>query len=130
MIDKNESFELSNKQLKYLLNIIVGIFALFLLIRFVALDSNEDRINNSLENILDEGYQGVVVLKDYDESNHNNPTLYFKDKSQIAINGEFWSKIEKGDFLVKKSGETIITVYRSREKFILDNKDVIKNWIK
>jgi hypothetical protein len=130
MIDKNESFELSNKKLKYLLNIIVGIFALFLLIRFVALDSNEDRINNSLENILDEGYQGVVVLKDYDESNHNNPTLYFKDKSQIAINGEFWSKIEKGDFLVKKSGETIITVYRSREKFILDNKDVIKNWIK
>lgn len=100
---------------------------LFLLMRFVALDSREDRINTSLKNILDESYHGIVVFKDYDKNNHNNPTLYFKDKFQIGITGEFWSKIKGGDSLVKKKGETIITVYRNKEKFILDNKDVINH---
>ena len=124
----NEAFELSNKQLKYLLNIFIGIFALFLLVKFVVLDSGKDRINTSLKNILDESYHGIVIFKDYDKSNHNNPTLYFKDKSQISVFGEFWSKIKRRDSLVKKKGETIITVYRNEEKFILDNKDVIKHW--
>jgi len=124
----NEAFELSNKQLKYLLNIFIGIFALFLLVKFVVLDSGKDRINTSLKNILDESYHGIVIFKDYDKNNHNNPTLYFKDKFQIGITGEFWSKIKRGDSLVKKKGETIITVYRNEEKFILDNKDVIKHW--
>nr|WP_294926418.1 hypothetical protein [uncultured Flavobacterium sp.] len=125
---KNEAFELSNMQLKYLLNIVIGIFALFLLVKFVILDSEKDRINISLKNILDESYHGIVVFKDYDKNNHNNPTLYLKDKFQISITGEFWSKIKRGDSLVKKKGETIITVYRNKEKFILDNKDVIKHW--
>ncbi|MNR67394.1 hypothetical protein D3C85_1913540 [compost metagenome] len=56
--------------------------------------------------------------------------MYFRDKTQIGIAGEFWSKIEKGDSLVKKKGETIITVYRNKEKFVLNNKAVMKSWKK
>ncbi len=127
---KKEGLELSNKQLKNILNVVVIIFAIFLLVRFVVMDRNEDRLIISIKNIKVQNYYGVVVYKDYDKSNHNNPTLYFKDETQIGIAGEFWSKIEKGDSLVKKEGETIITVYRNKEKFILDYKDIIQSWKK
>lgn len=123
---KKEGLELSNKQLKNILSVLVAIFAIFLLIRFVVMDRNEDRLIINIKNIKEQNYYGVVVYKDYDKSNHNNPTLYFTDQTQIGIAGKFWSKIEKGDSLVKKKGETIITVYRNKEKFVLDNKDLIK----
>lgn len=124
---KKEGLEFSNKQLKNILNVVVAIFAIFLLIRFVVMDRNEDRLIINIKNIKEQNYRGVVVYKDYDKSNHNNPTLYFRDKTQIGIAGEFWSKIEKGDSLVKKKGETIITVYRNKEKFVLNNKAVMKS---
>lgn len=85
------------------------------------MDSKED----SLIYVLNEEYQGIVSCKGYDKSNRNNPKLYFKDSKVVAINGEFWSLIKKEDSLVKKKGETIITVFRNNTKFILDNKDII-----
>jgi hypothetical protein len=51
--------------------------------------------------------------------------IYLRNKTKIAVFGEFWSQIKIGDSLVKKKGETIITVYRNNVKFTLDNKDVI-----
>lgn len=125
---KDEGFEFSNKQLKNFLNIIMAIFAIFLLVRSFVFDSYENRINNFSKSIKEQSYHGVVIFKDYDKSNHNNPTLYFRDETQIGISGEFWSKIEKGDSLVKKKGETIITVYRNYEKFILDYVEIINSW--
>jgi hypothetical protein len=51
--------------------------------------------------------------------------IYLKNETKFAVFGEFWSKIEIGDSIVKKKGETIITVYRNNEKFTLDNQEII-----
>lgn len=122
---KNKSFELSEKNLKMLLTVVVFLILTYVfyvqIFRTTRMDSKED----SLIYVLNEEYQGIVSYKNYDKSNHNNPILYFKNRTEITINGEFWSKIKKGDSLIKKKGETIITVYRNNMKFTLDNKDII-----
>lgn len=124
---KNEGFELSTKQLKIILSIGTAIFAICLIFKFLILNTDEKLLDNSLKNIQEENFQGFVIDKNYDKDNHNSPTIYFKDKTKIAVFGEFWSKIMIGDSLEKKSGETIITVYRNNEKFTLDNKDIINS---
>jgi len=124
---KNEGFEISNRYLKILLTI--GVFLVFTYIIYVQIfrstriDSKED----SLIYVLNEEYHGIVSYKDYDKNNHNNPTLYFKDSTEVTINGEFWSQIKIGDSLEKKKGETIITVYRNNMKFTLENTDIINS---
>lgn len=122
---KNEGFEFSKKQLKILLTICVFLVLLYIIYVEIFRTTSMDSKENSLNYITNEQYMGTVYYKDYDKSNHNNPTLYFKDKTEIIINSEFWSKIEIGDSILKKKGETIITVYRNNEKFILDNQEII-----
>jgi hypothetical protein len=53
--------------------------------------------------------------------------IYLRNITKIVVMGEFWSEIRIGDSLVKKKGETIITVYRNNVKFILDNKVIISS---
>jgi hypothetical protein len=122
---KNEGFELSTKQLKIILSIGTSIFTIFLIYKFLILNTNEKLLDVSLKNIQEENFHGFVIDKNYDKDNHNSPTICLKDKTKIAVFGEFWSRIMIGDSLEKKSGETIITVYRNNEKFTLDNKDII-----
>lgn len=123
---KNEGFELSSKQLKIIFST-CKFFVLFYIVYKVFFQTNIKTKNDLLEYVKNENYEGVVYYKDYDKDNHNNPTLYFKNKSQITINGEFWSKIKVGDSLEKKRGETIITVYRNDKKFTLDNKNIVNS---
>lgn len=122
-----EGFELSSKQLKIILNIVTTIFAIAFIFKFLILNKDEELLEVSLKNIQEENFQGFVIDKDCDKDNHNSPTIYFKDQNKIAIFGEFWSKIKVGDSLVKKRGETIITVYRNDKKFTLDNKNIINS---
>lgn len=124
---KNEGFELSTKQLKILLTICVFCVLAYIVYTEIFRTKTTSTENDFLKYVKSEDYAGVVYYKDYDKNNHNNPTLYFKNKSQITINGEFWSKIKVGDSLVKKKGETIITIFRNREKITLDNKDILSN---
>lgn len=117
-------FELSDKQLKILIFFCVSLFLIYIIyVEFKR--SNMNSSKDYLSSVINEEYQGIVSYKDYDKSNHNNPTLYFKDKKQVIINGDFWAQIKTGDSLVKRKGETIISVYRNNHKFILDNKDFI-----
>lgn len=123
---KNEGFEISIKQLKVILSIGTIILAFFLVYKFVVISSREQLLDDSLRNIREENFQGFVIDKNYDKNNHNSPMIYLRDKTKIAVFGEFWSQIKVGDSLEKKKGETIISVYRDDVKFTLDNKDVIK----
>ena len=127
---KNEGFEFSTKQLKIILSVGTALFAIILFFKFFILNTDEKSLEDSLKNIKEENFKGFVIDKNYDKDNHNSPTIYFKDKTKITVFGEFWSKIMIGDSLEKKSGETIITVYRNNEKFILDNKDIINSFNK
>jgi len=124
---KNEGFEISIKQLKVFLSIGTIMLAFFLVYKFVVISSREQLLYDSLKNIREENFQGFVIDKNYDKNNHNSPMIYLRDKTKIAVFGEFWSQIKIGDSLEKKKGETIITVYRNNVKFILDNKDVIND---
>lgn len=124
---KNEGFEISIKQLKVFLSIGTIMLAFFLVYKFVVISSREQLLDDSLKNIREENFQGFVIDKNYDKNNHNSPMIYLRDKTKIAVFGEFWSQIKIGDSLEKKKGETIITVYRNNVKFILDNKDVIND---
>lgn len=130
----NQGFEFSNRQISMLLTLCVSLFLIYIIyVEITRIDM--DNSKNASIYFMNLEYEGKVFYKDYDKSNHNNPTLYFKDKTQVTINSNFWIKINKGDSLVKKKGETIITVYRNNEKFILDNKVIIdslkkKQWKK
>ena len=123
----NEGFEISIKQLKFVLNIGTIMLALFLVYKFVVISSREQLLDDSLKNIKEESFQGFVIDKNYDKNNHNSPMIYLINKTKIAVFGEFWSQIKIGDSLEKKKGETIITVYRNNMKFTLDNKDIINS---
>ncbi|HQZ23814.1 MAG TPA: hypothetical protein PLD18_00800 [Flavobacterium sp.] len=124
---KNEGFEISIKQLKVILSIGTIILAFFLVYKFVFMSSREQLLDGSLRKIREENFQGFVIDKNYDKNNHNSPMIYLRNKTKIAVFGEFWSQIKIGDSLEKKKGETIITVYRNNMKFTLDNKDIINS---
>ena len=123
----NEGFEISIKQLKVVLNIGTIMLAFFLVYKFVDISSREQLLDDSLKNIREENFQGFVIDKNYDKNNHNSPMIYLRNKTKIAVFGEFWSQIKIGDSLEKKKGETIITLYRNDVKFTLDNKDIINS---
>lgn len=124
---KNEGFEISIKQLKVILSIGTIMVAFFLIYKFIIVSSREKLLDVSLDNIREENFQGFVIDKNYDKNNHNSPMIYLRNKTKIAVFGEFWSEIKIGDSLEKKKGETIITVYRNNVKFTLDNKDIINS---
>lgn len=122
---KNEGFEISIKQLKVVLSIGTIMLVFFLVYKFVVISSGEQLLDGSLKNIKEENFQGFVIYKYYDKNNHNSPMIYLRNKTKIAVFGEFWSQIKIGDSLEKEKGKTIITVYRNNVKFTLDNKDII-----
>jgi hypothetical protein len=121
---KNEGFEISIRQLKIILSIGTVIFVLFLIYKFLIVSTREKLLDDSLKNVREEIFQGYVIDKNYDKDNHNSPMIYLKNKTKIAVLGEFWAEIKIGDSLVKKRGETIIAIYRGDKKFTLDNKDI------
>lgn len=91
---KNEGFELSIKQLKVILSIGTIMLAIFLVYKFVVISSGEQLLDVSLKNIRQENFQGFVVDKNYDRNNHNSPMIYLRNKTKIAVFGEFWSQIK------------------------------------
>lgn len=127
---KNGNFEVSNKQSKIILNIGIIIFAIFLFVRSFIIDTDRKRYDDGLKNIQEENFQGYVVDKGFEKFNHNASMIYLSNKTKFAVFGEFWPQIKIGDSVVKKRGETVITVYRNNEKIILDNKEILKSWRK
>jgi len=125
-----KALELSNKQLKNILNISISLFAVFLFVKSFIIDTNRSKYERSLKNIREQSFEGIVIDKGFEKFNHNASMIYLSNNRKFAVFGQFWAEIKIGDSLVKKKGETIITVYRNKEKFVLDNKDVMNSWKK
>ncbi len=123
-----EDFKFSDKQLKKALNIGIVIFAVFLFIKSFIIDTPKKRLDDSLRNIKEQSFEGYVIDKGFEKFNHNAGMIYLSNKTKFCPFGQFWAQIKIGDSVVKKKGETIITVYRNKEKFILDNKDIMDSW--
>lgn len=71
-----------------------------------------------------------MIDKGFEKFNHNAAMIYLNNKTKFSVFGEFWAKIKIGDSIVKKRGETIITIYRNNEIIILDNKEILESWRK
>jgi co-chaperonin GroES (HSP10) len=125
-----KALELSDKQLKNILNISISLFAVFLFVKSFIIDTNRSKYERSLKNIREQSFEGIVIDKGFEKFNHNASMIYLSNNRKFAVFGQFWAEIKIGDSLVKKKGETIITVYRNKEKFVLDNKDVMNSWKK
>ena len=125
-----KALELSNKQLKNILNISISLFAVFIFVKSFIMDTNRSKYERSLKNIREQSFEGIVIDKGFEKFNHNAAMIYLSNNRKFAVFGEFWAEIKIGDSLVKKKGETIITVYRNKEKLVLDNKDVMNSWKK
>lgn len=88
-----EGFEFSNIQVKKALNIGVGICAVFLFIKTFLIDTDKKRIENSLKNIKEESFDGLVIDKGFDKFNHNASVIYFKDETKVALLVSFGHKL-------------------------------------
>ncbi|MBZ4033332.1 hypothetical protein K6T82_01035 [Flavobacterium sp. 17A] len=117
---------LSNKQLKKIVNVIVAIFAIVLFVKSFVIDTRQERLNRGLENIKEEEFQGVVIKKGFEKYNHNASMIYLNNESKFAIFGQFWSQIKIDDSIVKRKGETFFTIYRNNKMFVLDNREIIE----
>ncbi|TDP03088.1 hypothetical protein [Flavobacterium sp. 245] len=117
--------ELSNAQLKKILNIGVVICILFILIWEIFYNDKESFYKKNFDNILNENFSGNVIEKYYDKENHNSPTIVLNN-SKISVVGNFWSEILVGDSIDKKKGEYTITVYKKVDTLILDYKTIIE----
>ncbi|MFH7017630.1 hypothetical protein [Flavobacterium sp. FlaQc-47] len=125
-----KALELSDKHWKNILNIVTIVFAIFLFIKAFFIDTDKKRFEESIKNIEEENFQGYVIGKGFERFNHNALMIYLSNNTKFAVFGQFWAEIKIGDSVVKKKGETIITVYRNKEKFVLDNKEIIYSWEK
>ncbi|SHM96788.1 hypothetical protein [Flavobacterium chilense] len=122
--------EALNANKKTILNIAIILFAVFLFIRSFFIDTDQKRFEEGIKNIKEQEFQGVVVDKQFEKFNHNASMIYLNNNTKVAIFGEFWPKINIGDSVVKRKGETIWTVYREKQKFILDTKDALDKFKK
>ncbi|MFH6994227.1 hypothetical protein [Flavobacterium sp. FlaQc-48] len=125
-----KALELSNKQWKIILNIGITIFAVFLFVKSFTIDTDRSKYERSLKNIQEQSFEGIVIDKGFEKFNHNAAMIYLSNETKFSPFGQFWPKIKIGDSIVKKKGETVITVYRNNEKFMLDNKEILESWKK
>jgi hypothetical protein len=75
-----------------------------------------------LKTRIEENYNGKVVEKFTDSSNHCTPMLKLSDRN-ISLENTFWDEVHIKDSIVKIKGESFITLYRKdRTKIIFDYK--------
>lgn len=115
---------------KIILNVVIILFAVFLFIRSFFIETDQKIFEGGLKNIQDEQFHGVVIDKKFEKFNHNASMIYLNNNTKVAIFGEFWTKVNIGDSVVKKKGETFWTVYRNNQKFTLENKDILDKFKK
>lgn len=89
--------------------------------------TNDDKFSNSLactkkEEFKNEIYQGILIRKYIDQSNHGSQTLIFNRNLVLVLARDtsgFYNFIQKNDSIVKEKNSDFITVHRNNkvEKF-------------
>ena len=122
--------EITINQLKKISYLVILCFGTFFIVWIFFYNTKDKRYENALINIMDQDYRGIVIKKYADKNNHNSPKLVLSDHTETAVFGEFFAVIQEGDSIVKKRGDSKILVYRDKDKFTLDNKDILIKWFK
>lgn len=110
--------DLKNNLHKLLL--FIGIVSIFMLGYY--LTPNKNFHNRMLKMRIEENYNGKVLGKYIDSSNHCTPMLKLSDRN-ISLENTFWDEVNIKDSIMKIKGESFITLYRKdRTKIIFDYK--------
>jgi hypothetical protein len=78
------------------------------------------------EMVLEENYDGKVIQKFVNKSNHATPTIVLDNDEHIEVVGNIYDLIEVNDSIVKYSGNTKTYIYCKDAKIEVDNKDYYK----
>jgi hypothetical protein len=120
--------EITIDVLKKYCYMLVACFAVFIISWEMFYNTDQHRYERSVQNMMQEDYNGVVVKKYIDKANHNSPMLRFSNKKEIAIFGRFYAVIKIGDSLIKNNNSLKILVYRGDSKLVLDINDALKKY--
>lgn len=77
-------------------------------------------LREALTSNIEQSYNGVIEKKYVDKMNHNSPMIKFTNGKSIGVNGFFRGKMQVGDSISKVRGDSVIQVFRNREKIILE----------
>ncbi|CAM1356164.1 conserved hypothetical protein [Tenacibaculum ascidiaceicola] len=121
--------ELSNKQLKKILFILVIIFQVIL---FSTMAYNEVFVNTKeksyekIKTILKEqSFAGIITKKTRDKNNHNNALIIFGNGKKLVLFEQIYSQIKENDSVIKKQNELHIEVYRKGVQKIIDLNEIL-----
>jgi cell division protein YceG involved in septum cleavage len=106
--------EIFDKNSKIILGIMIGlIFLLIILLYKLGYFENKRR-----DEVLNQNYKAVVILKFYDKPNHNTPKIKLSN-GKVLIDYWHWRKqkveIKVGDSLIKEKMSTNLLVKRNSE---------------
>ncbi|WP_440066812.1 HAD hydrolase family protein [Tenacibaculum discolor] len=121
--------ELSNKQLKKILFILIIIFQVVL---FSTMAYNELFVNTkekSYEKIKtmlkEQSFAGIITKKTRDKNNHNNALVIFDNGKKLVLFEQTYSQLEVNDSIVKKQNDLHIEVYRKGIKKIINLNEIL-----
>ena len=115
--------ELSIKQLKNLLFVILGIVFIYLVYNDFFVNTKEENYKIAYEIDINMRFNGVVVKKYREKSNHNNPVLLLNNEEKVYLYEQFFSKIKLQDSIVKKKGNLLVYVYSNNSKIVMNLED-------
>src|SRR5690606_26265312 len=100
--------------------IILAILAVFFFKEEINLEFNSNSQNKYiLKENINMQFSGVVIRKDRVWDNHEEPYFVLNDSSKY-YESFLWKKINVGDSLSKKRGDSIVYIYRNKTKFTYD----------
>jgi len=110
-----------SRLIKYsrLLGIIISIGVAIIIFKGLT-TSQEEKYDRYLMSVKEKEYNGVVLKKFKDKSNHNRSVLVFTNLKEITINSKAYDDLELTDSIVKLADELFLTVFRDNDRFIIN----------
>lgn len=104
--------------------ILILVIVFVLAISYCMLKSTPNNMNKTaLENNIKAQYQGRIIKKGIDSTNHHTPYYSFKDCKKIYEEGFVLNKVSVGDSIVKKANSPKIEIYKKDTVIVVDYHD-------
>jgi len=117
--------EIDGKDLNKVGSGIVILLVIVFGIQYINTDKDQEYVG-LLANMLDKKYEGVILEKFIDYDNHAMRTIILNNGSRASINSDFYTKINIGDSISKKEGDSIIWLYKNKDTLTFDYKEWVE----
>ena len=94
-------------------------------IQYINTDKDQEYVG-LLANMLDKKYEGVILEKFIDYDNHAMRTIILNNGNRTSVNSDFYTKINIGDSISKKEGDSIIWLYKNKDILTFDYKEWVE----